>query len=532
MNREKRNIMNGLFRATRSAVGPEAWEKLIEEFALIYEPENFPDILEQYTEDLGLPAFLPELARLEMAVDEAGSSEVQFQPVNRLSLNPTLRLLRFSWKHLPGLLSSGDHSPPTYPEEGEEFVLLWRHPKNGELLVRSAPIEDLLALKIVVEEIEPEKAAAECNVSLHVIDAAIDLAVRKGLFLAPVSGIRRDLSVFSTHEEIDDDFLSSSVFTLQWHITQACDLNCRHCYDRSHREPLDLSGAVALLDDFQEFCIENHVKGQVSFTGGNPFLHPHFFTLYRAAAERGFSAAILGNPVPGKLIEELIAIEHPVFYQVSLEGLSEHNDWTRGPGHLERSLLFLDLLRELGVYSMVMLTLTKDNITQVLPLAEMLKDRTDLFTFNRLSLMGEGAHLKVPSKDEYKAFLHAYADAAAGNPVLGLKDNLLNIVRHKKGLRLFGGCSGYGCGAAFNFMAVLPDGEAHACRKFPSPIGNVVHSGIAEVYGSETARSYRNGCRACRSCVIRHVCGGCLAVAYSLGIDPLEEKDPYCFIDQ
>ena len=31
----------------------------------------------------------------------------------------------------------------------------------------------------------------------------------------------------------------------------------------------------------------------------------------------------------------------------------------------------------------------------------------------------------------------------------------------------FGGCTGFGCGAAFNFMAVLPDGEVHACRKVP-----------------------------------------------------------------
>ena len=80
-----------------------------------------------------------------------------------------------------------------------------------------------------------------------------------------------------------------------------------------------------------------------------------------------------------------------------------------------------------------------------------------------------------------------------------------------------------------NFMAVLPDGEAHACRKFPSPIGNVVHSGIAEVYGSETARSYRNGCRACRSCVIRHVCGGCLAVAYSLRDRSFRREGPLLF---
>ncbi|NDY43751.1 hypothetical protein G3N55_13020, partial [Dissulfurirhabdus thermomarina] len=40
------------------------------------------------------------------------------------------------------------------------------------------------------------------------------------------------------------------------------------------------------------------------------------------------------------------------------------------------------------------------------------------------------------------------------------KDNLLNALLHREGLPLSDGCTGYGCGAAFNFIALLPDGEA------------------------------------------------------------------------
>ena len=113
---------------------------------------------------------------------------------------------------------------------------------------------------------------------------------------------------------------------------------------------------------------------------------------------------------------------------------------------------------------------------------------------------------------------------------MGLKDNLLNLLRYQKGMELFGGCAGYGCSAAFNFMAVLSVGEAHACRKFPSLIGNVLEQSIAEIYDSEIARRYRAGCKVCRSCPIRPVCGGCLAVAHSFGLNIFEERDPYCFM--
>jgi selenobiotic family peptide radical SAM maturase len=179
---------------------------------------------------------------------------------------------------------------------------------------------------------------------------------------------------------------------------------------------------------------------------------------------------------------------------------------------------------------MVMLTLTKDNIDQVLPLGEMLGDLTDSFNFNRLSMVGEGANLQLPTRSEYAAFLEDYMEAAESNPVLRLKDNLINILRHQKGLEPFGGCTGYGCGAAFNFIVALSDGEVHACRKFPSPIGNIFEQSIADIYASEMATRYRSGCRACRTCTIRPICGGCLAIAYSHGLNLFEERDPYCFM--
>jgi selenobiotic family peptide radical SAM maturase len=192
---------------------------------------------------------------------------------------------------------------------------------------------------------------------------------------------------------------------------------------------------------------------------------------------------------------------------------------------------FLKLLREFNIYSMVMLTLTKDNIDHVLPLSEMLRGLTDRFHFNRLSMVGEGANLRLPDKGKYIEFLESYVSAAEKNPILGLKDNLINILHYQKGLKPFGGCAGYGCGAAFNFLTLLPDGEVHACRKFPSLLGNIFHHDFEEIYESEIAKRFRSGCNACRSCTIRPVCGGCLAIAHSYHLNIFEERDPYCFMN-
>ena len=113
---------------------------------------------------------------------------------------------------------------------------------------------------------------------------------------------------------------------------------------------------------------------------------------------------------------------------------------------------------------------------------------------------------------------------------MGLKDNLTNILHYRKGIPVFGGCTGYGCGAAFNFLTLLPDGEVHACRKLPSPLGNILENSLLELYDSEPARRYRAGTSACRACPIRPVCGGCLAVAYGMGLSIFQDRDPFCFM--
>ncbi|HID02758.1 MAG TPA: SPASM domain-containing protein, partial [Desulfobacterales bacterium] len=168
---------------------------------------------------------------------------------------------------------------------------------------------------------------------------------------------------------------------------------------------------------------------------------------------------------------------------------------------------------------------------QVLELAEILRGKVDLFTFNRLSQTGEGAALATAAKEEYRDFLKEYLEAAKTNSIMAMKDNLINIVKVDNKEKPFGGCTGFGCGAAFNFCSILPNGDMHACRKFQSPIGNVLESSLLELYRSEAAEKYRLGPEECRGCKIRPVCGGCQAVIQSSGLDITLDKDPYCFID-
>ncbi len=520
-----------IYPSCHHILGSEKWQGITEKFPRDFSPDTFHDVFIRVRDEFGLPPYLPDLALIESRMHDTVCRRDTFHQTRELRVNPSLSMVKVNWKNLPEIIRNHGEIG-LEPEPGEDFVLTWQEPDKNQVSVRSAGKETLLALKIVVESLDKREIARQQHTTLAALDSVIDQAVHCGVLLRPPSLLKRDRSIFAADTEVPEKYLRAQVFTLQWHSTQTCDLSCKHCYDRSARTTVTLDEALDVLDQFYDFCQERHVYGQVSFTGGNPLMHPRFLEIYRAAADRGFMTAILGNVTTPKILADICAVRKPEFYQVSLEGLKEHNDYIRGTGYFDRVIHFLDDLRAATIYSMIMLTLTRDNMDQVLPLAELLRDKVDLFTFNRLSMVGEGAQLLTPSKEEYEVFLRAYLEAKRDNPVMALKDNLINITRLQDDEDLFGGCAGFGCGAAFNFVALLPDGEVHACRKFPSSMGNIHTQTLGKIYDSADADRYRAGPSACRGCRIRHVCGGCLAVIDSRGLDITADCDPCCFLDQ
>ena len=521
-----------IFPVCRRFLPGSQWQEFL---ALLTPAAHVADLAELLADPafvlLDAPPFLPDLARLELALYRTRHAGAALPvTVAQHTVNPSLQWIASLWCGLPQLLEENGADAASPPVPQPEVILVWVDPKTGQAQAQTAEQEDLLALKLVAEGIDPGQAAALGELPMGAILAALDRAADKGILLAPPSRIRRDEASFPLTEAVELRFLAAEVFTLQWHITQVCDLHCKHCYDRSDRAPLPLARGLAVLDDLLAFCQSRHVRGQVSFSGGNPLLYPHFLALYRAAVDRGFTVAILGNATAKEHLLPVLAVAKPAFYQVSLEGLPEHNDFIRGKGYFARVMAFLDLLREQEIYSMVMLTLTKGNMAQVLPLAELLRDRADLFVFNRLAMVGEGSLLESVPVAEYRGFMESYLAAAQENPSLGRKDNLFNLLRAERGEPLLGGCAGFGCGAAFNFVSLLPDGEVHACRKFPSLIGNIFDQSLAEIYDSPAGRRYRAGSRACRECRLRPACGGCLAVSHGFGLDVFTQRDPYCFL--
>jgi MoaA/NifB/PqqE/SkfB family radical SAM enzyme len=86
---------------------------------------------------------------------------------------------------------------------------------------------------------------------------------------------------------------------LQWHITDKCNLRCRHCYqDDYRRRGLAFGRLVGILDQYEMLLASlseeagRPVCGHINITGGEPFVREDFLQLLKEvrARQRPFSS--------------------------------------------------------------------------------------------------------------------------------------------------------------------------------------------------------------------------------------------------
>jgi hypothetical protein len=185
-----------IYTACRSIIGSERWDRLSRGRKLSDDPASLVRDLIQAGEQ-GMPKFLPDLARLEYTIADIRASEDCIpEDIREICLNPTVRLIDLPWNNLLPLLTQGKTGSYDDAKPGRELVVVWKDSRGQRVKYRMASQGDLLAMKIVEEKIDPERAAEKGNVSFGFIDAILDEAIEEGILLSPPSQIRRDPSIF------------------------------------------------------------------------------------------------------------------------------------------------------------------------------------------------------------------------------------------------------------------------------------------------------------------------------------------------
>ena len=156
-----------------------------------------------------------------------------------------------------------------------------------------------------------------------------------------------------------------------FHITDNCNLSCRHCLFAASPAKTRML-APELLESAVGEAIELGCR-LFSFTGGEPFLYPDFlpFLSQLLNQNKDVHAAVLTN---GMLLEpfaaELSTLDR-LHIQVSLDGLEKSHDRIRGKGSYHKLLQNLKSLKAAGVAFTLSVAISRENIDDLLRLVEL-----------------------------------------------------------------------------------------------------------------------------------------------------------------
>lgn len=335
------------------------------------------------------------------------------------------------------------------------------------------------------------------------------------------------------------------IFVVQWHLTDACDFHCKHCYiNRDSKEELRFEQISPTIDEFSSVTKRLNIKGRINFTGGNPLLRPDIFDILKHARSKDLEFGILGNPTASvgelKKLKELGIVK----YQISLDGFKENHDYIRGEGTFDKARDFLKLLKQERIAPDVMATVTKRNIADIPELAKYLYENklVNRFDFARLVPIGRGKELEsdLPLPQEYKQFMYKMLEVYKElkqknlNYRIGTKDPLWSLVFYELGESMHEHSKAVicgGCGVGVASITIDTDGTIQSCRRIDDQIGNIIKDSLWSTFINSTElnklRNY-SAIDGCGTCELISACRGCRAVAKGV-YGSCFDKDPCCW---
>jgi radical SAM protein with 4Fe4S-binding SPASM domain len=322
-------------------------------------------------------------------------------------------------------------------------------------------------------------------------------------------------------------------FFLQWHLTDACNQRCAHCYRDAPQADLPEAALTAILDQFQAFLRRRWLPGRVHFTGGEPLLRPdRLLSLMRAARERALRTRLLTN---GTLLKPALACDLAAAgceaVQISLEGPREVHDQVRGEGSFEAALAGAGHARRAGLSTTLSIAVARWNRVHLPAVASLAREHFDRLFVHRFVPWGHGAPLvgEALSAAEWRQVARwcLRTSASRAGPPIPFRDPTFACLRPRPPAEgpLVGGCA-----VGYTGFAVEANGDVYPCRRLPVVIGNLLHDDLEEIWRGEALEQLRNRdalTDRCGRCELRWHCGGCRAVAYALGGSALAE-DPQC----
>lgn len=328
---------------------------------------------------------------------------------------------------------------------------------------------------------------------------------------------------------------SQKFLSIQLDITNACNLNCLHCYQTGHSTSEDLSFRdwCRILDQYGALAGKLQLKPHFCLSGGEPTLSGIFSDMLKEIHLRwpdaGISVLTNGVCISPQKIGEFARYKTDV--QISIDGPdAEKHDHVRGQGNFKRVMDGVKNFRNAGItptFQAVLSFRTSPWITDFFELAG--AAGAAAMNFTRFIAQGKGKCLSASGGDRplnEVELKEAYSMILAASRKSGIPTNtnlpLMALISPELGAH-----------GKFGFQGLVIDfrGNLKVSSRADFRLGNVFESGLEELFlRHPVMKALREGkISGCSSCRFYDRCGGDRNASYAAYGDFLR-KDPACWL--
>ena len=347
-------------------------------------------------------------------------------------------------------------------------------------------------------------------------------------------------------------------FGFQWHITNLCNLRCRHCYQNDFTDNDDLDTEInrRIVNIISENLSDRQIS--INITGGEPLLRQDIFAILDCLDEIGnvreYNIITNALPLNEKKVKRLETCTKLKQIKISLEcSDSALNDSIRGKGSFKKIMSNFERLKEFSTKQKVlMFTLGSYNYKHLLVhphlnpppsrgregwggmLAFSEKAGADAVIIERFVPLGQGIELKEHflKKEEWLRVVEDIIEFCdlniAPEELLPYKAFYIELRQgHHREVH------GALCNLGEESMALMPNGDIFPCRRTPVKIGNILSDDFNDILIrlKLLRESFNQNLKgSCNNCSVLE-CIGCRALSYALTGD-LYEADRQCYLNK
>lgn len=316
-------------------------------------------------------------------------------------------------------------------------------------------------------------------------------------------------------------------------LTYRCNLKCQFCYAGCNcttnpvGSPHEMS--VPEIKTVLRKIMQQAQVPSVSFTGGEPTLHPSLPELVQYAKELGMWVNLItnGTRITRRLAQQL-AEAGLDSAQVSLEGVTSatHEHITAVRGSFTRTVAAVKHLQTVGIHTHTNTTLNRINLQECHAMPAFVRDvlGNNKFSMNLVIPTGSAALNDglVVRYRELATHLQAILLESQRQGVEFLWYSptpmcMFNPIVH--------GLGNKGCSACDGLLSVGANGDVLPCASYDDSVGNLLNEDFTSLWHSPAARQYRQKALAhpqCRQCEYFALCNGACPLYWRhLGFDEL-----------